>query len=191
MRVLIIFGILLASAIYPLANEQGVAWHREEKSDPLHKLSYTQFALEGKYLVSPKHPDPTPPLLVARCKTGGHRYSRKGELVGTFLTGYLVVDAVLDFRQGSVPVEFRLDDGKLQRTTWSSSTDGSGAFFSTADFDNLLYGHLLPHKPNTNPPVRKVILGVPEYLGAEIEVEFEMPEPGEVADLCGAAIHER
>jgi hypothetical protein len=56
MRVLIIFGILLASAIYPLANEQGVAWHREEKSDPLHKLSYTQFALEVSTLFRPNIP---------------------------------------------------------------------------------------------------------------------------------------
>jgi hypothetical protein len=110
---------------------------------------------------------------------------------GKFLTGYLVVDAVLDFHEGKVPIEFRLDDGKLQTAQWAKSTDGSGAFFSDIDFDTLLYGHFLPHKENTNPPVRRIILGVPEYLGAQVQAEFDMPEPGEVADVCGITIHKK
>ena len=100
-----------------------------------------------------------------------------------------MVDAVLDFHEGRVPVEFRLDDGKLRQTAWASSTNGAGAFFTSADFNNLLYGHLLPHKESTGGAIRKVILGVPEYLGGEIEAAFEMPEPGDVADVCGVIAH--
>ncbi len=165
------------------------AWQREEKSDPLHKVSYSQFTLKGAYLIPPKQPN-IPPLLVVRCVAGSHKVNG-GTANGKFLTGYLAVAAVLDFHGGQVPVEFRLDDRKLQSVYWSSSTDGSGAFFSFVDFDNLLYGHLLPHKENTGPPVRKVVLGVPEYLGAEVEVQFDLPDSNDVADTCGVIVHKK
>lgn len=167
------------------------AWRRTEKSDALHRLDYTQFSLEGRYLVPPKKIDPSPPVLVVKCQQGRHRYGMSGYVGGKFLAGYLIVDAVLDFRKDGVPVEFRLDDGKLQSTTWASSTDGSGAFFGDVDIDTLLYGHLLPHKENTNPPVHRIVLGVPEYLGSQIQVQFDMPEPTEIADVCGVAIHKK
>lgn len=192
MKTVILLLVALGGMSYALPNQEAgpSAWERAEKNDPLHKLDYTQFTLEGKYLIPPKHSS-TPPLLVLRCKEGAHNYERGMVLNGKLLAGYLAVDAVLDFKQGKVPIEFRLDDGKLQQIDWSSSTDGSGAFFSGADLDNLLYGHLLPHKENTNPPVRKVIMGVPEYLGAEIEAEFDMPEPGAVAEVCGVIAHKK
>jgi hypothetical protein len=165
------------------------AWHREEKADPLHKLSYIQFTLEGKYLIPPKQPT-IPPLLVVRCVAGSHKVNG-GTANGKFLTGYLAVAAVLDFQAGRVPVEYRLDDGRLIPARWASSTDGAGAFFLYVEFNNLLYGHALPHKENTNPPVRKVVLGVPEYLGSEVEVEFDMPDPSDVADACGVIVHKK
>ncbi len=49
----------------------------------------------------------------------------------------------------------------------------------------------LPHKEGTNPPVRKLIIGVPEYLGAEVEVEFDMPDPNEVAETCAVLWHKK
>jgi hypothetical protein len=47
---------------------------------------------------------------------------------------------------------------------------------------------MLPHKEGTNPPVRKIIIGVPKYLGAEVQVEFTMPDSSEVAETCGVAL---
>lgn len=43
------------SATTPAATTQTStnSWHREEKSDPLRKLEYSQFVLEGKYLIPP------------------------------------------------------------------------------------------------------------------------------------------
>lgn len=189
-------AVVLLLALFVVVNYSAaqqtdqVAWHREEKSDPLRKLSYSQFTLAGTYLLPPKHASDVPPVLVVRCEAGSRKYNG-GTLSGKFLTGYLAVDGVLDFRSGHVPVQFRLDDGKLQNSDWASSTDGAGAFFTFADFANLLYGHLLPHKENTNSPVRKVMLGVPEYLGSEIEVEFDMPESNDVADSCGVIVHKK
>jgi len=125
-----------------------------------------------------------------RCKEGSHRYGN-GTLNGKFLTGFLAVDAVLDFRESGMPVEYRLDDGKLQYRNWVQSTDGLGAFFNDIEFNTSVYGHFMPHKNNTNPPVRKVVIGMPEYLGAQIQVEFEMPEPGVVGEVCGVVLHKK
>lgn len=94
-------------------------------------------------------------------------------------------------KPNGVPVEYRLDDGKLQRRNWDHSTDGSGAFFSDVEFNTLVYGHFMPHKENTNPPVRKLVIGVPEYSGAQIQVEFGMPEPTAVAEACGVVLHKK
>ena len=124
--------LLLASLVvvnYSVAQQAGQsARHREEKSDPLRKLNYSQFTLAGTYLVPPKHTSGTQPLLVVRCEASSRRYNG-GTLNGKFLAGYLAVDGVLDFRSGQVPIQFRLDDGKLQNIDWASSTDGGGAFF--------------------------------------------------------------
>jgi hypothetical protein len=167
-----------------------LTWERTEKNDPLHQLDYSQFSLTGKYLVPPKRENPTLPVLVARCKEGLHKFGGNVRS-GKFLTGYLAVDAVLDFTQGEVPVEYRLDDGKLQRKFWANSTDGSGAFFEESEFNTLIFGHFMPHKENTNPPVRRIVLGVPEYLGGQIQVQFEMPEPSTVGEACGVVLHKK
>jgi hypothetical protein len=164
------------------------SWQRQEKSDPLRKLEYSQFVLEGKYLIPPRAKAPAPPTLVARCQAGNSNF---GHAHGKFLKGYLSVDAVLDFHAGGVPVSLRLDEGKVQSAHWTQSTDGSGAFFESVEFNNLLYGHMLPHKEGTNPPVRKVIIGVPEYLGAEVQVEFAMPDSSDVAETCGVLWHKK
>jgi len=103
----------------------------------------------------------------------------------------LSVDAVLDFRKNGLPVEYRLDDGKLQHTNWNESTNGTGAFFNDIEFNTLLYGDFIPHKENTNPPVRKVLIGVPQYLGTQIQVQFEMPEPSVVGEVCGVVVHKK
>ena len=49
----------------------------------------------------------------------------------------------------------------------------------------------MPHKENTYPPVRKILIGVPEYLGTQIQAEFDMPEPSVVAEVCGVVVHKK
>lgn len=125
--------------------QQGqLAWQREEKSDALHCQDFSQFTLTGKYLVSPTR-GTAPLALVVKCKEGKHDHGSR-QMNGKFLTGFLVVDAVLDFRRYGVPVEFRLDDRKLQNRNWTQSTDGAGAFFNAIEFDTLLYGNFMRHK---------------------------------------------
>jgi hypothetical protein len=186
--VLVLF--LSAFTTCALAAQQGSTWVREEKSDPLHKTAYSEFTLEGKYLVPPKDRNAEAPMLILQCKEDAHNRDG-GKASGRLLAGFLDVDAALDFREGNLPVEFRLDDGKLQEADWSSSNDSGGATFGYKDFEKLLYGHTSSHKEDTSPAVRKVILGVPEHLGTEIEAEFDMPDPGEVAEVCGVVGHKK
>ena len=76
--------------------------------------------------------------------------------------------------------------------TESSGEQGRIDVYKRQDLNNLLYGHLMPHKEWTNSPqVRKIILGVSEYLAAQIQIEFDLPESTEVADACGVIEHKR
>jgi hypothetical protein len=35
------------------------------------------------------------------------------------------------------------------------------------------------------------MLGAPEYLGSEVEVRFDMPDPSDVAEACGVVVHKK
>jgi hypothetical protein len=178
--------LLLVIALLPTLcpSQSQPSWSREEKSDPLRGTHFVQFSLEGRYLAAPRHAPPSAtPAMIARCIPGSYNH---GHSKGKFLNGYIFVDGVVDTGQaGSVHVQYRLDDGKLQSDVWSHSTDFSSVFFSAVDFNNLLYGHLLAHKEGTNPQIRKAVVGLEEFLGAEIVVQFDMPDATEVAETCG------
>lgn len=115
------------------------------------------------------------------------------------MEGWIATGAVLDSAEPSVgrdaaklvSVEFRLDDRKLQADLWPKSTDHSGVFLDDIRLDNLLYGHLLGHKEGTGPQVRRIMLGVPEYLAIQIQMQFDLPDSTEVADACGVILHKR
>jgi hypothetical protein len=69
------------------------------------------------------------------------------------------------------------------------STDFGGAFFTYVDLNNLLYGHMLPHKEGSNPPVKKVVIAASEYLGPQVVARFDMPDSVTVVDTCGVIDH--
>jgi hypothetical protein len=108
---------------------------------------------------------------------------------GKFLDAYISAHAVLDRNNGRVYPKYRLDDSKIHEDSWNIGTDGTAIFPGETGLSTLLYGHFMPHKEGTNPPVRKIVMAVNEYLGAEIVMQFDMPDPEEVADACGVVIH--
>jgi hypothetical protein len=184
-----------------VASASSQEWKREEKTDPLRGTKYVEFSLQGRYLTPPKNAaSDSRPTMVVRCNPGLHM---RGHTKGTFQEGYIFVGGVVDSHVStggntSVHVQLRLDDGKLQDAFWHHSTDYSSIFFSSAfigsgweEFANLLYGHKTYHKDNTNPQVRKVVMGVPEFLGGEVVMQFDMPEATEVADACGIISHKQ
>lgn len=171
-------------------------WTKTEKSDPLRDTHFVQYSLEGKYLTPPRNaPADATPGIVVRCVPGGsHKRGMGWHSYGKFLEGYIFAGGVVDTHVSSdasisVRVEFRLDNGKLQEGRWSHSTDYSSIFFGKTELNTLLYGHFLEHKENTNPQVRKIVLGVPEFLGAEVVMQFDMPDAAEMGDACDVIWH--
>jgi hypothetical protein len=198
------FVAMLAFATLAAAAHAQNAWQSSTIHDELRQSTYQQFVLRGKYLVPPKTMQPGQfPALVVQCLPKQHSVGYHVFVNGSFLDGYLVAGTVVNsqvtIQEGLsgtsfpvvVPVEFRLDDGKLQSDSWRASTDYGAAFFPEDAFDNLLYGHQMPHKENSNPQVRKVIIGIDEALAGEVQIEFDMPDANDIAEACGVVIHKK
>jgi hypothetical protein len=182
--------LLLVSVAGPL-NAQKALWVKTEKVDPLRDTKYVQFALDGKFLTPPQNVKPeATPSIILQCAPGSFT---RGHQHGRFLNGYIFVGAVIDSRASysvsGVQAQYRLDDGKLQDGSWTHSTDFSSVFFKDIYLNTMLYGHFMEHKENTTPPVKKIVIGLDEYLGAEVVMQFDMPDPTDVADACGVIWH--
>jgi hypothetical protein len=193
--------ILFFGVLGMLSQESSqVQWKRREVSDPFRGTKFIQFELEGKFLTPPKNSNSENPIIVARCSPGE---DNKGHTQGKYITGYLATGAVLDSALSStgdpiIRVQFRLDGGKIQTANWTRSTDFSAIFFKRQyafagsgydDFANLIYGHMTYHKEGTNPPVKRVLFDVPEYLGGEVVMQFDMPDPSDIGETCGLIWH--
>jgi hypothetical protein len=171
-------------------------WVKVEKTDPLRGTHYVQYSLDGVFLTPPQSAVPgSHPTIIAQCTPGDFdHHTAHGKIIKAYIYVGGVLDSQVTSESGSrVKVQFRLDDGKLQTDYWTASTNFSALFFNPyfpdGGFANMLYGHELPHKQNTSPPIKKVVLGVPEYLGGEVVIQFDMPDPTEVADACGEITH--
>jgi hypothetical protein len=177
------------------------SWQREEKTDPLRGTSYSQFMLVGKFVTAPKTKGIDNPAIIVRCVSGKGNH---GHTNGKFLNGYILVGTVMNSEVSGggdsfIPVEFRLDDGKLQADQWGRSTDFSAVFLSHPNcalcgsgydaFANLLYGHHSYHKENSSSQIKKVVIGLPEFLGGEVVMQFDLPDANEVAEVCGIVWH--
>jgi hypothetical protein len=186
-------------------------WTRIEKTDALRGTTSTRFTLEGKFLEAPQRSKMTSPTFVVDCDPSKWRNNRHRH--GKLLDAYIAVGAVLDTVVGSYPglvgervvkglnVQYRLDDGKVQGALWSYSTDFSGIFlsdplgnfsgFKDIILGELLYSHKAIYKENTSVPARKAVIQVSEYLGGNITMEFDFPDPTEVADSCGLFLYKK
>jgi len=176
----------------PLSGQQSpLQWQGAPQTDALRGTKYMRFVLTGKFLTPPRQPTIADPLLIVECIPG----KRLRVYGGTFLDAYVSVGAVLNSvvsQDGSgVLASYRLDDGKIKQELWSPSTDGTAAFFASVTLNTLLYGHFLPHKAATNPAIQKAVIAVNEYLAGEVVMQFDMPDPTEVADACGGLVHKR
>lgn len=183
----------LASLLLAVRASAANTWTEAEKHDPLHRISFREFSLEGHFLIPPEHGTLSAPLLVLRCQPGLHRRG-KIETNGHFIQGWIDTGAVLDSAKDVVAVEYRLDDKKLQSDEWAISNDRKGMFLNEllcgdCNVNILLFGHFLPHKEGSNPQVRRIVMGVREYLGDGIQLEFDLPDSSDVAEACGVIVH--
>jgi hypothetical protein len=50
---------------------------------------------------------------------------------------------------------------------------------------------MLPHKEGTGDPVHKIVIAADEYLAGQVVAQFDMPDPTQIAEACGAIIHKK
>lgn len=178
--------------LHPALAESPASWVKTDQTDAFSGAKYSQFILDGHFLTPPQAAPSAPPRLVVKCQEGGeHRAGYGTYTQGSRLTSYLVVGAVLDRSRSRVPVMYRLDDGKAHDAFWSIGTDGTAAFFTDVELSTLIYGHWMPHKENSTPPVHKVVIAMDEAFSGRIIVQFDMPDPAEISDACGLVVHKR
>jgi hypothetical protein len=51
--------------------------------------------------------------------------------------------------------------------------------------NNMLWGHLIPHKPGKGDQVHKFVIGVQEHLAGKIVMQFDMPDAQQIEAACG------
>jgi hypothetical protein len=166
------------------------SWERSNKTDALRGTAYSQFTLTGKFLTPPKH-EALPPELVLKCLSGEHSHGWHQHENGKLLDAFVTIGAVVDSRAGGILIRYRLNDGKIHQDLWQPGTGGTAIFGSTTQISTLLYGHFMPHKEETGDPIHKIVIAVDEYLGAEIVMQFDVPDPTIPADTCGIILHKK
>lgn len=187
-RFAICTGVLLSFALQPLF---GQGWTKTDKTDAFSGNSYVQYRLTGKFLTPPRDGGVTSPTLILQCSPHEKKYNGKWYFDGQFIKAFINVGAVLNHSAGQIPVMYRRDDGKAQSEQWGISTDGTALFISEMEADEAFYGHFLPHKVGTSPPVTKLVLMADEYLGTGIVMQFDLTGVDEVGSACGLAIHQK
>lgn len=141
---------------------------------------YTRFRLEGKYLQAPIDGNATP-ALVLDCKAEPKRRT-SGKMLNAFL---VVGNSTVDAHVHGVVLDYRLDGGKIHHTVQGHSTNYSAVALESLVVSDFYYGHMFEHKPNTSPQIQKVVVSVPEYLGGDVVIEFDLGDVTEAAKTCG------
>ncbi len=126
--------VVLALGSFAQSDKVPVAWRHSTKDDPLHGVSFDEFALDGKYLIPPPHIVRETPTIILHCSDGHFR------------EGYLLVGAVVAHQNPKYAQLERRRDGKYDVTSLEISNDGTSLFFpGSIGLLDLLYGHWLPH----------------------------------------------
>jgi hypothetical protein len=152
--------LLIASA----SAQESPGWRYVKDDDPLHGKVHDKFVLDGKYLTPPRTvAQGFVPSMVVMCSDGKVEQN------------YIAVGAVVTLKSKGFfadLLESRVDGKKGAIAATGAATDGTAVFFTRVDLKNILKAH-------------QVIVGVNEYLGAEVVMQFDMPDPLPVFTTCG------
>jgi hypothetical protein len=208
--------IALAFSVAARAQQASLSqerWTRIEKTDALRGTAHSRFTLEGKFLEAPQQGRVSSPTFVVDCDPSARR--AHGHQKGKLLDAYIAVGSVLDSKVGfnefaligtraasGLHVQYRLNDGKVKSEFWFHSADFSAIFlgeplgsfgmdFKDAVLGRILYSHQAMYKEHVSVPASKVVIQVSEYLGGNITMEFDLPDPTEVADSCGLFLYKK
>ncbi|HEY3990670.1 MAG TPA: hypothetical protein VGM02_15315 [Acidobacteriaceae bacterium] len=180
MKTCAILSVMLFTCAFATAQE----WQITPQTDPLTGQSYTLYVLPGKFLTPPSRGNGNPPSISVRCNPSAHH----GRISGRFISGFIIVNTVIDLKNGeNSAVQYRLDDGKFQdaRPMIGNSTDYQAISLDNLFVNDMLWGHIIPHKPGTSGQVHKMVIGVQEHLDGQVVMQFDFPDSQQVAAACG------
>jgi hypothetical protein len=173
---------VLTLSVFFLLTIAGTAqqWTVTPTKDVFKDTEFTRFRLEGKYLQAPNDGSATP-ALVLDCKAEPKRRT-SGKIMNAFL---VVGNSTVDAHARGVVLDYRLDGGKIHHSVQGHSTNYSAVALDSLVVSDFFYGHMFEHKPNTSPQIQKVVVSVPEYLGGDVVIQFDLGDVTEVAKTCG------
>jgi hypothetical protein len=179
---------LLQTPIQLLPDPTSPQWVRKAYTDSFSGTALVSFTLTGRFLDPPQHGHLAAPVWVTVCQPKP-THNGKDLYDGLLVKSYVEFGTVLNSTSAGLPVIYRLDDGKAKAELWSSATAGTAAFLERFPLNTVLYGHYLPHRANSNPATKKLVLKVDEAYAASIVAEFDIPDPDDMARTCGTTYH--
>ena len=180
--------VCLASSCVP---QISFSWKREDKTDQLRGATYAEFTLPGRFLTPPQRPKAALPFFIVECEPGTTKRVFGGYTHGKLVEAHMLLSAVADRTRDHAVVQYRLDDGKMHTEDWGISRDHTAIYPSDIELNTVLFGHFSKHKEGTNPPVSKLVIAVDEHRGGQMVMQFDMPDPTEMADSCGLIIRKQ
>jgi hypothetical protein len=159
--VVLFLGVALTAASQP-------QWKYSKEDDPLHAKVHDRFTLEGTYLTPPSVSTGGTPSIVVVCATGKVEQN------------YFNVGAVVDHHASPGPnsypnivgLEARVDGKAYGIHADNISTDGRAVYFIRGDLKSILWA-------------KQVIVGMNEYMGPQVVMQFGIPSPAAVMEKCG------
>lgn len=167
------------------------SWTATVLKDPMTDVSYTRYVLTGSFVETTERGDGSQPLFILECIPGEH-HRGSYELGGSLIKAYFAFGTVLNTLPGKgVPVLFRRDGGKPASEIWGAGTAGTAAFPPVASLNEVLFGHILPHRENSSPAVQKLLISADEYLASRVTAQFLLPSDDAVYETCGLEYKKR
>lgn len=201
MRVSLGMLALLFAASLVAAQDTAPQWQTERVKDAFLGTESIQYRLEGKYLATPFE-KPAIPAIYLQCTPGPNNHGKSdGKLENAYLfvgdPGERHYERRTHARERATAVElqYRLDDGKVHTQPLAHSPDFKMISLQPDTcgeclINDLFYGHIVQHKENTSPQIKKVVLNIPQPRGGgNVVIQFDLPDVTEVAKNCGVSYH--
>lgn len=166
MRIFILASTIALSASLVCQESQvkDQLWQYQVERDPLHGQALQKFILMGKYSTPPRTASLANPALVLVCSAG--------KVQSNYVAAGAVIHQRVDDGRAWINGEVRID-GKPEMVVFDSlSTDGTAAYFGRKDLKKALLGN-------------QVLIGLEEFLGPEVVMEFQIPNPAPLEAACG------
>jgi hypothetical protein len=140
-------------------------WKYTRVADELHGKAIDRLELEGVYLTQPSLSSGTPRLVID-CE--------RGRVRGNFFDVGVVVESHPTNLFPGVSLEAKLADKKPRAILVDGlSTNHQGLFFTRGDLTDIVRE-------------KKLIIGVHEAFGPEVQIRFDLPSPETLMQWCGS-----